>query len=114
MLTDTTGIKSTVTGKHYSFADNNIYVFCFSDSDNYRGIKGQPSDNQICTELLQVLLPRFNLFAYGDLPGSYSSGEFYDVLRKGFDTTANMAMAIIKDGNESVFDALKLFLGKGV
>ena len=50
----------------------NIYVFHFSDGDNWSG-----GDTDRCISLLKAsLLPKVNLFGYGQVESTYGSGQF--------------------------------------
>ncbi len=55
----------------------NIYAFHFSDGDNWG------DDIPHCIEILQEkLLPRLNLFGYGQVESPYGSGEFYEYIHE--------------------------------
>ena len=58
----------------------NIYPFHFSDGDNW-----SMDDTLACVELLKKkLLPRVNMFAYGQVESPYGSGQFIKDLREHF------------------------------
>jgi len=89
-------------------ADWNLYLFHFSDGDNL-----SDGDDDLCAQLLSTeLLPRVNLFSYGQVEGRYGSGKFFDMLSDRFGDTGNLAVSRI-DGRERIFETLKIFLGKG-
>ena len=55
----------------------NIYAFHFSDGDNWG------DDIPQCIELLtEKLLPKLNLFGYGQVESPYGSGEFYEYIHE--------------------------------
>jgi len=92
--------------KHYSPMDWNIYVFHFSDGDNLL------SDNEQCFQILrQELLPKANLFCYGQVRSLYGSGEFKRKLDDAIEEE-NLISVDIKN-KEEIYDAIKVFLGKG-
>ncbi|MBF0441846.1 MAG: DUF444 family protein [Oligoflexales bacterium] len=95
--------------EHYSPSEWNIYLFHFSDGDNWSG-----NDTADCMTLLdQNLLPSSNLFCYGQVESRYGSGQFLRDLHKHFgETSEKITTTQIKD-REAIFDALKVFLGKG-
>ena len=94
--------------RRYPPADWNLYLFHFSDGDNL-----SDGDDDLCSELLSDnLLPRVNLFCYGQVEGRYGSGKFLDMLSDRFNDSDNLAYSRI-DGREKIFDSLKTFLGKG-
>ena len=87
----------------------NIYLFHFSDGDNWSG-----NDTADCMKLLESsLLPVSNLFAYGQVESRYGSGQFLRDLHKHFgENNDQLTTTQIKD-RDAIIDALKVFLGKG-
>lgn len=94
---------------HYPPSEWNIYLFHFSDGDNWSG-----NDTAECMKILdQQLLPGTNLFAYGQVESRYGSGQFLRDLQKFFGEDNNkITTAQIKD-RDAIVDAIKTFLGKG-
>ena len=87
--------------------DWNIYVLHFSDGDNWG------EDNRQCISLLRdQLLPKCNLFGYGQVESPYGSGEFYRELEEAFDDVPNLALSEIRN-KEGIYDSIKEFLGTG-
>jgi uncharacterized protein len=92
--------------QHYSPMDWNIYTFHFSDGDNLL------SDNEQCFQILKEdLLPKVNLFCYGQVRSLYGSGEFKRKLDDALEAE-NLITCDIKN-KEEIYDAIKIFLGKG-
>ena len=90
----------------YSPLDWNIYTFHFSDGDNLL------SDNEVCFKILRdEVLPKVNMFCYGQVRSLYGSGEFKRKLDDSMDAE-NLITAEIKN-KEEIYDAIKIFLGKG-
>lgn len=89
--------------------DWNIYLFHFSDGDNWSG-----NDTAECMKILNTkLLPASNLFCYGQTESRYGSGQFLRDLTKQFgESHDKVTLAQIKD-RDSIMDALKTFLGRG-
>ena len=88
-------------------ADWNIYVLHFSDGDNWG------EDNRQCINLLRdQLLPKCNLFGYGQVESPYGSGEFYRELEEAFDDVPNLALSEIRN-KEGIYESIKEFLGRG-
>lgn len=87
----------------------NIYLFHFSDGDNWSG-----NDTAECMKILETqIMPMSNLFCYGQVESRYGSGQFLRDLTKHFgESNEKLAMAQIKD-RDAIMDALKVFLGKG-
>ncbi|HKW13173.1 MAG TPA: DUF444 family protein [Candidatus Krumholzibacteria bacterium] len=86
----------------------NVYVFHFSDGDNWGG-----GDTQLCVGLLRdKILPAANLFGYGQVASPYGSGAFINDLAGQFSGAENVVLAEIA-GREEIYSSIKLFLGKG-
>jgi uncharacterized sporulation protein YeaH/YhbH (DUF444 family) len=85
----------------------NIYVFQFSDGDNWG------EDNRECLKYMaEHLLPVANLFCYGQVESPYGSGDFIRELRKISDQHENLVLSEI-DSKDGIYDSIKTFLGKG-
>jgi len=86
----------------------NLYLFHFSDGDNWGG-----GDTQVCVKLLaERLLPAANLFCYGQVASPYGSGAFINDLSSAFKSVDNVVLAEI-GSREEIYDSIKKFLGKG-
>ena len=85
----------------------NIYPFHFSDGDNWG------EDNRQCISLLRdQLLPKCNLFGYGQVESPYGSGQFIKVLNEHFDEEDHVYVSEIK-GKDAIMDSIRDFLGRG-
>ena len=95
--------------EHFSPSEWNIYLFHFSDGDNWSG-----NDTAECMKLMeQQLLPISNLFCYGQVESRYGSGQFLRDLTKYFgENSERVTVAQIKD-RDAIMGSLKTFLGKG-
>ena len=95
--------------REYPVDDWNIYLFHFSDGDNWSG-----GDTAHCLTILdQRLLPLANLFCYGQVKSAYGSGQFKLDLDNHFrEGRENLVTADIPD-RDGIVDAIRLFLGKG-
>uniref|UniRef100_A0A7C2P5P0 DUF444 family protein n=1 Tax=Schlesneria paludicola TaxID=360056 RepID=A0A7C2P5P0_9PLAN len=88
-------------------ADWNIYIFQFSDGDNWG------EDNTNCLKALQeFFLPMCNLVCYGQVESPYGSGDYLRELRKIAGNWENLVLSEIKD-KDGIYDSIKTFLGKG-
>jgi len=93
--------------ERYSPEEWNIYGFHFSDGDNWGS-----DDNQRCATLLrEALLPASNLFCYGQVAAYRSSNQFLSTL-KAIQAEDKLILAEIPN-RDSIYDAIKMFLGKG-
>jgi uncharacterized protein len=94
---------------YYPESEWNIYLFHFSDGDNWSG-----NDTAECMKLLsEYLIPVANQFSYGQVESRYGSGQFLRDLQKHFgEKNERLVTSQIKD-REAIIDALKTFLGKG-
>ncbi len=92
----------------YSPSEWNIYIFHFSDGDNWSG-----EDTSFCIKLLRdKLLPNINLFAYGQVESQYGTGQFLKDVQEGLGNQDNVAFSKI-ESKEDILDSIKVFLGKG-
>jgi uncharacterized sporulation protein YeaH/YhbH (DUF444 family) len=94
---------------NYPTDEWNIYLFHFSDGDNWSG-----NDTNECMKMLENdIMSKANLFCYGQVESRYGSGQFLRDLQKHFgEKNEKLTLAQIKD-RDSIMDALKTFLGKG-
>jgi hypothetical protein len=85
----------------------NIYAFHFSDGDNWG------DDIPHCLEVLsERLLPRLNLFGYGQVESPYGSGEFYEFVHEMLGERDNVVVSRIPD-RDAILGSIKEFLGTG-
>ena len=86
----------------------NVYCFQFSDGDNWG------EDNDISLSLLRKsLVPRCNLFCYGQVESPYGSGEYIRSLDAAFGAEyENLILSEIQD-EEAIYESIQVFLGKG-
>ncbi len=67
-----------ILGERFPAEDWNLYLFHFSDGENY-----SRQDTEKCMQLLDKrLLPSLNLFGYGQVESYGTSGDFYEALRQ--------------------------------
>lgn len=86
----------------------NIYCFQFSDGDNWG------EDNEISLNLLRDnLLPKCNLYCYGQVESPYGSGEYIRSLSDAFDDDHEILVLSEIADVDAIFDSIKEFLGKG-
>lgn len=86
----------------------NIYPFHFSDGDNW-----SMDDTLTCVELLkQKILPKVNMFGYGQVESPYGSGQFIKDLRELFSKEDKLVTSEIRD-KDAIVTSIKEFLGKG-
>jgi uncharacterized sporulation protein YeaH/YhbH (DUF444 family) len=92
----------------YDAADWNVYPFHFSDGDNWSG-----SDTQECLKILnEEILPRSNVFCYGQVESEYGSGQFLNDLLEKFPSDEKVITSKISS-REAIYGSIKEFLGKG-
>ncbi len=85
----------------------NVYAFHFSDGDNWG------DDTTKCLDLLaQKLLPKVNLFGYGQVESPYGSGEFYEYIH-GLTSQKENVVASRIPNREAILESIKEFLGTG-
>ncbi len=93
--------------RSFSPNDWNIYVFQFSDGDNWGD-----TDNEECMEILERILPKINLFGYGQVTSPYGSGEFINTLMSRHGDVDNLILSQL-DGKEDIYNCIKEFFKKG-
>src|SRR4051812_15533631 len=85
----------------------NVYAFHFSDGDNWG------DDIPHCIEILnEKLLPKLNLFGYGQVESPYGSGEFFEYIREMLGEKPNVVPSRVPD-REAILGSIKEFLGTG-
>lgn len=89
-------------------AEWNIYCFQFSDGDNW----GEDNKQSLAI-LREHLLPKCNLFCYGQVESPYGSGEFLRVLEEAFGRKHDTLILSEIENKEAIYDSIKTFLGKG-
>jgi uncharacterized protein len=88
--------------------DWNLYMFHFSDGENY-----SRQDTEKCMQFLDKrLLPSLNLFGYGQVESYGTSGDFYEALDKHFQSDERVALSRIPD-RDAIADSIKALLGRG-
>jgi hypothetical protein len=108
MISSAYRLCSHLIEQHYPPSEWNIYPFHFSDGDNW-----SMDDTLTCIELMKrELLPRVNLFAYGQVESPYGSGQFIKDLREHFSEEDSVITSEIRD-KDAIVGSIKDFLGKG-
>ncbi len=101
-------LAAKMIAEEFSPDDWNIYLFHFSDGDNWGG-----GDTQQCFALMEeMLLPIVNLFCYGQVASPYGSGAFITDLASHFEGRDNLILSEI-NSKEEIYDSIRVFLGKG-
>jgi uncharacterized protein len=100
-------LADKVIAKQYPVDQWNIYAFHFSDGDNWG------DDIPKCMEILtEKLLPKLNLFGYGQVESPYGSGEFFDYIHELVNDHENVVASRVPD-REAILASIKEFLGTG-
>ena len=108
MISSAYKLCAQLVDDHYPPEEWNIYPFHCSDGDNW-----SMDDTLACVELLkQKLLPRVNMFAYGQVESPYGSGQFIKDLRDHFNRDDRVVLSEIRD-KDAIVGSIKDFLGKG-
>lgn len=93
----------------YPAEEWNVYPFHFSDGDNW-----SVDDTAECMKILDGgIIPRSNMFCYGQVDSPYGSGQFIKDLRERFTDGDGVILSEIKN-RDAIFDSIKTFLGKGL
>jgi uncharacterized sporulation protein YeaH/YhbH (DUF444 family) len=102
-------LAADMVEQHFPTSEWNVYLFHFSDGDNWSG-----RDTEKCMSLLKErLLPGANLFCYGQVKSAYGSGQFKKDLDHALAAAGPVITSEILD-REGILPAIKAFLGKGL
>lgn len=86
----------------------NLYVFQFSDGDNWSS-----ADTAQCMSMLRErLVPRVNLFCYGQVESEYGSGQYIGDLETSFKDDPTVVLSRIPD-RTAIMQSIREFLGRG-
>jgi sporulation protein YhbH len=108
MISSAYKLCAQLVDDHYPPEEWNIYPFHFSDGDNW-----SMDDTLACVELLKNrILPRVNMFAYGQVESPYGSGQFIKDLRDHYGKDERVVLSEIRD-KDAIVGSIKEFLGKG-
>ena len=109
MISSAYNVCLDIMDTDYPSSEWNIYPFHFSDGDNW-----SLDDTQQCLKLLsEEIIPRSNMFSYGQVDSPYGSGQFLKDLQAKFGDEDKVALSEIKN-REMIYDSIKDFLGKGL
>src|SRR5580704_5036957 len=108
MISSAYKLCAQIISSDYPAAEWNIYPFHFSDGDNW-----SMDDTLACVDLLKShLLPKCNMFAYGQVESPYGSGQFIKDLKEHFSKDERVVVSEIRD-KDAIVGSIKDFLGKG-
>ncbi len=108
MISSAYKLCAQIINDSYPADEWNIYPFHFSDGDNW-----SMDDTLSCVDILKKhLLPRVNMFAYGQVESPYGSGQFIKDLREHFAKDDRVVVSEIRD-KDAIVTSIKDFLGKG-
>ncbi|MBI3270728.1 MAG: DUF444 family protein [Planctomycetes bacterium] len=101
-------LANEIINTEYDPYEWNIYPMHFSDGDNWGS-----EDTRKCIDLLErELLPKSNIFCYGQVKSAYGSGQFKRDLDEHFRSHEKLITSEIRD-KEGIYESIKEFLGKG-
>jgi uncharacterized protein len=108
MISSAYKLAAQMIDDHFAPDEWNIYPFHFSDGDNW-----SMDDTLLCIDLLKnKILPRVNMFAYGQVESPYGSGQFIKDLREHLGSDERVVTSEIRD-KDAITNSIKDFLGKG-
>jgi len=97
-----------ILGERFPVEDWNLYLFHFTDGENY-----SRQDTEKCMQLLDKrLLPSLNLFGYGQVESYGTSGDFFEAVQRHFKGEPRVSTSHIPN-RDAVVECIKTFLGKG-
>ena len=99
---------SKIIEEEYPVSDWNIYLFHFSDGDNWSG-----GDTEECVKLLKEdLLQKSNVFGYAQVTSRYGSGKFIEDLKSHFEEDETLILSKIEN-KDGIDDSIRDFFKKG-
>lgn len=108
MISSAYKLCASLIEAHYPPTEWNIYPFHFSDGDNW-----SMDDTLTCIEILKKdILPKVNVFSYGQVESPYGSGQFIKDLREHYASDDRVIVSEIRD-RDAIVGSIKDFLGKG-
>jgi len=101
-------LTERIIQERFPRTDWNLYLFHFSDGENY-----SRQDTEKCLKMLdESLLPQLNLFGYGQVESYGTSGDFFEAVHSRFKADERVATSRIPNRN-AIVDSIKSFLGRG-
>lgn len=108
MISSAYKLASQILDTDYPASEWNIYLFHFSDGDNW-----SVDDTMLCVDVMKKeLLPKANAFCYGQVESPYGSGQFIKDLREHLRGDERVITSEIRD-RDAIMGSIKEFLGKG-
>jgi uncharacterized sporulation protein YeaH/YhbH (DUF444 family) len=106
LISSAYNLCKTIIEKEYSPQEYNIYVFHFSDGDNW-----SEEDNKKSVQLIRdFFAPRVNSFNYGQVNSPHGTGNFIRILEHI--SLPNLITSAI-NSKDDIVASIKKFLGKG-
>jgi hypothetical protein len=100
-------LANKILDARYPYSEWNVYAFHFSDGDNWG------DDNPKCLGILKnQILPKVNLFGYGQVESPYGSGEFFEHINELVSEHENVVATRVPD-REAILGSIKEFLKTG-
>ncbi|RDV38469.1 DUF444 family protein [Bradymonadaceae bacterium TMQ3] len=109
MISSAYKLALQILEEEYAVDEWNVYLFHFSDGDNW-----SVDDTGDCMKLMRDgLLPKANLFCYGQVESPYGSGQFIKDINEHFSGHERVIVSEIKN-RDGIYDSIKEFLGRGL
>jgi len=108
MISSAYSLCAEILDKEYPSQDWNVYPFHFSDGDNWSA-----DDTDKCMKILtDLIVPRANMFCYGQVKSPYGSGQFIKDLVKQFGNEENVVLSEIPD-RDGIVQSIRDFFKRG-
>ena len=108
MISSAYKLAADIIDAEYPSSDWNIYPFHFSDGDNWSA-----DDTRLCMDIIKTrLVPKVNVFCYGQVESPYGSGQFIKDIKESFPSDDHVLTSEIPN-KDAIYKSIKDFLGKG-
>ncbi len=111
MISSAYKLAARLIESEYAASEWNIYLFHFSDGDNW-----SVDDTSVCVQVMREhLIPVCNQFSYGQVESPYGSGQFIKDLRQHFDVDGPDCSVVVSEikNKDAIVGSIKEFLGAG-
>jgi uncharacterized sporulation protein YeaH/YhbH (DUF444 family) len=109
MISSAFSLVAQLIEKEFPFSENNVFIYQFSDGDNY-----DEQDNHLCGSILkEKILPNCNAYNFGETKSNGGSGDFARYLESQFANEHKINLASVAS-DDDVLSCIKCFFEKAL